>query len=121
MPFSNALMTVGANAIRSAIKGFQLHTDNPGSGGAANKSSAPPLAPSFSTVSNDGDFSLANELTFTGAEPNGPIKYLSAWSSTNIASAIWYGNFKLTGDLTADANGHYRLEGFQADGSSSDQ
>lgn len=116
MPLSNAVMTVGANAIRSAIGGMQLHIGNPGDGGAANKSSAPMVAPSWTVVTADGDFSLTAPASFTGATPNGPITYVSLWSTTS-AGGIWYGNFALSGDLTADANGNYTVETLNLNGS----
>jgi hypothetical protein len=117
MPFSDAAMTVGANAIRAAVGGFQLHTGNPGAGGAASKSSAPMQAPSWTVVTGDGDFGLAAPVAFTGCAPNGPITWLSAWSNTS-GSGIWYGNFALSGDVTADSSGNYTVQTFPINGSS---
>jgi hypothetical protein len=117
MPLSNAAMTVGANAIRAALGGVQLHTGNPGDGGAANKSNAPMVAPSWTVVTGDGDFGLAAPVNFTGATPNGPITWVSLWSNTS-GSGTWYGNFPLSGDLTADANGNYTLTALPLNGAS---
>lgn len=116
--FSDAAMTVGANAIRSALGGAQLHTDDPGAGGAANKSSAPMVVPSWTVVSGAGNFGLAAPMAFTGAAANGPIKWVSLWSNTT-GSGIWYGNFPLTGDLTADSDGHYTVNELALTGASS--
>jgi hypothetical protein len=116
MPLSNAAMVVAANALRNALGGLQLHTGNPGDGGAANKSSAPMVAPSWTVVTGDGDFGLAAAAAFSGCTPNGPITWVSAWSNTT-GSGIWYGNFLLTGDLTADASGFYTLDTFPLNGS----
>jgi hypothetical protein len=118
MAFSDAAMTVGANALRAALGGMQLHTGNPGAGGAANKSSAPMQVPSWTVVSGDGDFGLAAGVAFTGCTPNGPITYCSLWSNTS-GSGIWYGNFVLSGDLTADSAGDYTVEALAINGSSS--
>lgn len=118
MPLSDAAMVVGANALRSAIGGFQLHTGNPGAGGAASKSSAPMQAPSWTTVAGDGDFGLAAPVAFTGCTPSGPITWVSAWSNTS-GSGIWYGNFPLSGDLTADSSGNFTLQTFPFDGTAS--
>ncbi|ORA25158.1 hypothetical protein [Mycobacterium aquaticum] len=115
--FSDAAMTVGANAIRAAIGAAQLHTGNPGEGGAASKSSAAPVVPSWTVVTGPGNFSLAAPMAFTGATPNGPIKWLSFWSGTG-PSAIWYGNWPLSGDQTADAEGNYTVTTFTLTGSS---
>lgn len=117
MPFSDAAMAVGANAIRTACAGMQLHTGNPGVGGAANKSAAPMQVPSWTVVTADGDFGLASALTFSGATPNGAITYVSLWSNTS-GSGIWYGNFPLSGDLTADSAGGYTVEELTINGSS---
>lgn len=118
MAFSDALLTVGANAMRSAIGGMQLHTENPGAGGAANKSSAGMKVPSFTIVSGSGNFDLAAPVPFTGATPNGPIKWVSLWSNTS-GSGTWYGNFQLTGDLTADSDGKFTVNSGALSGSSS--
>lgn len=118
MPLSNAAMVVGANAVRSALRGIQLHTDTPGEGGVANKSNAAMQVPTWTAVTGDGDFGLAAAVGFTGATPNGPVKWVSLWSSTTTGK-IWYGNFQLSGDLTADANGNYTLETLDLNGSSS--
>lgn len=115
MTFSNAAMVVGANALRSALGGMQLHTGNPGDGGAANKSSAAMKAPSWAVVTGNGDFGLAADVTFTGCAANGPITYVSLWSNIT-GSGVWYGNFALTDDLTADSSGNYIIEAFPVDG-----
>jgi hypothetical protein len=115
---SDAAMQVGANAIRAALGGAQLHHGDPGSGGAANKSSAPMLAPTWSTVTADGDFGLAASLNFTGGTPGGPCTYMSLWSNTS-GSGTWYGNVALTGDTTFDSEGNYTVNAGVFDGSAS--
>lgn len=117
MPLSDAAMVLGANAIRSGLGGMQLHTGNPGAGGAANKSNAPMVAPSWTVVTGDGDFGLAAPVAFTGATPNGPITWVSLWSNAS-GSGTWYGNFALSGDLTADATGGYTVSALPLNGSS---
>ncbi|MFV8173803.1 hypothetical protein [Mycolicibacterium peregrinum] len=115
--FSDAAMALGANAIRSALGGAQLHTANPGAGGAASKSSAAMVVPSWTVVSGPGNFGLATPMAFSGATPNGPITWVSLWSSTG-PGAIWYGNYQLSGDLTADSSGNYTVNELDLTGSS---
>ncbi|ANW64021.1 hypothetical protein BCA37_10810 [Mycobacterium sp. djl-10] len=110
-------MVVTANALRTALGGFQLHSANPGAGGAANKSSAGMKAPAWTVVTGNGDFGLAAPITFTGCAPNGAITWISVWSNTS-GSGVWYGNFQLTEDLTADSSGNYVLQTFPIDGMS---
>src|SRR6516165_7921 len=117
MPFSNAAMVVGANAIRSYIGWMQLHTGDPGSGGAANKSSAPIQSVSWTVVTGDGDFGLAADVVFSGCTPSGPITYYSLWSARS--GGVWCGNVQLSGDLTADSSGNYTVEALSVNGSSS--
>lgn len=119
MSLSDAAMVVAATALRNALGGMQLHTiSNPGVGGAAGKSSAAMAVPVWTTPTADGDFELATELVFAGAAPNGPILSVSLWSNTS-GLGVWYGNFVLTGDLTADSAGNYTLESFTLNGSAS--
>lgn len=116
--FSPFLLKIGANAMRSAVHGFQAHTDDPGVGGAANKSSAAMVAPVFTVVDANGGWDLAAPAPFTGGTPNGPVKFVSQWTSTD-GTGSWCGNFQLTGDLTFDSNGAYTLESLPVVGTSS--
>src|ERR1044072_5438134 len=100
---SDAALVIGATAIRSALAGAQLHTGNPGTGGAANKSSAAMVVPAWTVVTGSGNFGLAAPMVFSGATPNGPITWVSLWSNAS-GTGVWYGNYQLTGDLTADAD-----------------
>lgn len=118
MPFSDAAMVIGGNAIRSACGGMRLHTDNPGGGAAANRSSAGMQVPTWTVVAGDGDWGLAAPVSFTGCTPNGNIKWVSLWSNTT-GSAVWMGNFQLSGDQTADADGNYTVSVLALNGSSS--
>jgi len=118
MPFSNAAMVVGANALRSALTGMQLHTGNPGAGGAANKSSAAMKTPVWTVVTGDGDFDLAAPVAFTGAAAGGPITWVSLWSNIS-GSGIWYGNFPLSGDLSADSSGNFSVQSLPVNGTAS--
>lgn len=114
---SDAAMVLGANAIRSALGGAQLHTADPGAGGAASKSSAAMVVPAWTIVTGPGNFDLAAPMAFSGATPNGPITWVSLWSTTGPAP-IWYGNYQLSGDLTADASGNYTVNSIDLNGSS---
>lgn len=116
--FSDALLVIGATAMRNAIGGLQLHTADPGVGGAANKSSARMVAPAWTVPSGSGNFDLATPAEFTGGAPNGGVAYVSMWSDTT-GSGTWYGNELLSGDLTFDSNGAIALESLTQTGSSS--
>ena len=116
--FSDALMVIGATAIRNAIGGLQLNTADPGSGGAANKSSAGMVTPSWTVPSGSGNFDLATPAAFTGGAANGTVTYVSLWSDTT-GSGTWYGNFALSGDLTFDSTGAITLDSLTQTGSSS--
>jgi hypothetical protein len=65
---SPAALIVGANAMRTAIKGAQMHTGDPGVGGAANKSSAAMAVPAWAVVDAAGiwygNVQLTGDLTF---------------------------------------------------------
>jgi hypothetical protein len=117
MTFNNALLAIGNNAVRSAVRGFQLHSDDPGVGGAANRTTAGMMVPVWTVVDDNGAFGLQSPVPFTGGPANGAVKYLSTWSDTS-GIGTWYGNFPLTGDLTFDANGAYTLESFPIQGTS---
>lgn len=114
--FSPAALSIGANAIRSAIKGVQAHTADPGVGGAANKSSAAMAVPAWSVVNANGGWGLAQPIALTGGTPNGPVQYVSLWTTAD-ATGIWLGNYKLSGDLTFDSNGAYTIESLDFTGS----
>jgi hypothetical protein len=116
--FSPALLVIGANAMRSAIKGVQAHIDDPGVGGAANKSSAPMVVPAWGLVDANGGWDLGAPLAISGGQPNGPIPFVSLWSDTS-GSGTWYGNVALGGDVTFDSNGAYTVESLLTGGSSS--
>lgn len=117
MAFSDAMLVIQGNATRSAIGGLQIHTDAPGNGGAANKSSASMVVPVFTVVNGAGGFDLAADAQFSGGTPNGPARYVSCWSDAT-GSGTWLGNFALTGDLTFDSNGQLTLESFPVTGAS---
>lgn len=112
MALSPAALVVGATALRSALVGMQLHSGNPGTGGSSNKTSAAPLAPVWTAVDASGNFALAAPVAFTGGAANGTVTYASLWSSLDLTTATWYGNYALSGDLTADSNGAYTVETF---------
>lgn len=113
--FSDAYLAILGGAGRAAIKGLQLHTDNPGVGGAASKSNAAMQTPVWTVVDAAGGFDLAAPVQFSGGTANGPVPYLSAWTAAD-GTGTWLGNFPLTGDLTFDSNGQLTLEAFPITG-----
>ena len=116
MGLSNSAMVDGANGIRTNLGGAQLHTANPGTGGAASKSTAGMQVPSWTTPTADGDFGLAAPMVFEGGTPNGPCTWISLWSNTT-GSGVWKGNFALSGDNTFDSNGVITIETLDLNGS----
>lgn len=115
---SPAALIDGATAIRAGIGGVQVHGDDPGNGGVANKSSAAMVVPLWTTPSGTGNFDLETAAAFTGGTPNGPCKFASLWSDTT-GSGIWKGNVQLTGDLTFDSSGNITINSIPIQGSSS--
>lgn len=109
-------MVDGANGIRANLGGAQLHTANPGTGGAASKSSAAMEVPSWTVPTDDGDFELAAPMVFEGGTPNGACTWISLWSNAT-GSGVWKGNFQLTGDNTFDSNGVITIETLTLNGS----
>lgn len=114
MPFSPALMIIGANAIRAAAVKAKIHTANPGTGGTANPTTAATVAFTWGTAANDGDFDIAAAINFTGGAAGGPAQWVSIWDTT---AAIWYGNFQLTGDQTFNSSGQYSVTSLAQNGS----
>lgn len=113
MPFSDAAMQTGANAIRNAITHAQLHSANPTSGVGSEQGAR--FAVAMGAATADGDFALTTPVTKTGLTANVAIQYVSFWTASTAGT--WMGTFALTGDLTANAAGEYILNAFTANGS----
>lgn len=118
MPFSQFALTVASKAIQNGIKGIQLHSADPGQGGASNRSTAGAKQPVWSAVDSTGSFSLAQPLQFMGCGSGAVIAWVSLWDSTSLGGANWYGNVQITGDTTADSAGNYTLSSLVINGSS---
>lgn len=116
--FSPALLVVSSTAIRTALGGIQAHTADPGTGGAANKSSAGMVVPVWTTPDANGNFDLASPAALSGGTPGGPVTWLS-FSSDATGTGTWYGNYQLSGDLVFDSNGQYNIESIPVTASTS--
>lgn len=114
---SDAALIVGGTAIRAALGGAKMHTGDPGTGGAANSSSAAMVVPTWTTPSGAGNFDLSADIVFSGGTPAGAATWVSLWSNTS-GSGVWYGNFQMTGDMVFDSNGEYRVTSIPLTGSS---
>lgn len=108
MSLNNAGMTVAANALRTALAYGQLHFA-PAGDGTSNLTTAARQALSWTTVTGDGDFTLAAIVSFTGGAANGPVYSLSFWSAA--VAGTCYGEVVFDGgsDPTFNATGGYEV------------
>ncbi|MGV0042004.1 hypothetical protein [Mycobacterium colombiense] len=114
--FNNAAMLLAANAIIAAVKSMHLHEDDPGPNGTADLIDGQVQPIDWNTPTGAGNFSLTSPVTFTGMNPNQPCTWVSLWDETDT---IWYGNFQLVGDQTANNAGEYIVPAGNVAGSSS--
>lgn len=117
MALNNPAMILAANALRTAMTHMQLHSADPGVAGTSNVTTAARQAITWSSASSDGDFGLSGAINFTGVAASGAATYVSLWSA--LTSGTWYGNFALTGDATANADGEYTVTALNLNGSAS--
>jgi hypothetical protein len=114
---SDAAMVVGANAIKAAITHGQLHSAAAGPTGVLSVTSAARQAITWSSVTANGDFSLASPLNFTGGANNGAVYSITVWSASTAGT--FYGEFVLTGDQAFNSSGQYSVTALTIDGSAS--
>lgn len=106
MALSDAALVIGANAMRTAITHFQLHSAAPGAAGTTAVTTAARQPTGTGTVDADGDITWG-PVNFTGVAANGAVTHVSYWSA--LTAGTFYGSAQLTGDLTANAAGEYTL------------
>lgn len=104
MALSDAALTVGANAIKTAITHFQLHSASPGAAGTT--AAVGSRVANTGTVDADGDITWTN-IAFTGLTANQPVAFVSYWSAS--IGGTFYGSAALTGDTSANSAGEYTV------------
>lgn len=115
---NDAGLTLMAAAFAAAATHAQLHAGDPGGSGTSNLAGGSPARqPIAWDADSDGDLSLTGTETFTGITASSAVTWISLWSA--LTSGTWYGNFQLTGDLTANAAGEYELTEVTLTGTSS--
>lgn len=116
MALNNTVMCIAADAIRAAVTKLHLHSGDPGGSGTSNRNAAGTQSVTWSAATADGDFGLSTAVNFTGVAANGACTYVSLW---NTAENVWYGNYALSGDQTANAAGEYSLTALNINGGAS--
>lgn len=115
MPWNNAMMVISANAQRAAATHMQLHSGDPGAAGTANVTTAARQPVTWTTPTNDGDYTLGANVNFTGVASGGATTWISFWSASS--GGTWYGNFALSGDAVANSAGEYTVNAGSINGS----
>lgn len=113
MPFNDALLTIGAQAMTDAVDLLSLHSAQPDATGS-NETTATRQTPTWDTAAN-GDLILTTDEAFTGGTASGACTHVGLW---NAAGTTFYGYFALTGDQTFNAAGEYTLTAITVTGSS---
>lgn len=116
--FSDAAMTVGANAIKAVATHAQLHSAAAGGSGTLNVTTAARKPITWGSTTGAGDFGLGAQLDFTGGAANGPVYSVTLWSQL-ATGGTFYGEFLNTGDPTFNAIGEFSVISLTEDGSSS--
>ncbi len=114
MPLNAASLILEANTIRAVAVKMRLHSGDPGVAGTANQTTAPVQSVLWTAASGTGNWGLSASVNFTGVAPSGNCSWVSLWDTTN---AVWYGNFPLTGDITANSAGEFTVTGMNFTGS----
>ena len=113
MPINDALLNVGAGAMRTAASHLSIHTALPNASGS-NESTAARKPANWGAVSGSGDFTATN-IAFTGGAASGPATHVGLWSA--VTGGTFYGYFPLVGDQTFNAAGEYTVTSVSLDGS----
>jgi hypothetical protein len=115
VPLNDAILNVGANAMRSQMAWLSLHSAVPDASGS--DESIADRRPSAWAPPTTGDLSSAS-VAFTGGEPNGPIKAVGFWNDENVGT--FWGYFPVgEGDVIFNGSGDYVVGAFTLVGSSS--
>lgn len=116
---NDAALIVASTALKSALMYAQLHHDDAGIYGSANKSSAPRRPVVWGTVTGPGDFALHSPINFTGGEPDTPVYSLTLWSDAPTGGT-YYGQFPIKkGARTFSSSGEFTVSVLELDGSAS--
>lgn len=106
MAVNDALLVIGATAMKNAITHLQLHSTNVG--GAWGTGAVGARQAVTPTVDADGDIVFPN-TAFTGLTANQAVGGVSYWSA--VSGGTNYGGSAVTGDATANSAGEYTLTG----------
>ena len=114
MPINNALIEVGAGAMRTAVTHLSLHSAQPNSSGS-NETNAARVSASWGAV-GDGSFTATNRA-FTGGTPSGAVHSVGFWSAAEGGTFYGYSALDETSDVTFNAAGEYTVSSVSIDGS----
>lgn len=106
---NDAVLTIGATAIKNAITHIQLHSTNVGGAWATGAVGSRVALASYAAVDADGDITFTN-VPFTGLTANQAIGGASYWSAATGGTN--YGGIAITsgnGDTTANSAGEFTL------------
>jgi hypothetical protein len=116
MPLANAVLDLGAGAIRTAITHLSLSTASPEPTGTNQATSGRVAATWGAVTAGTGDFALSGTAAFTGGAANGPVHSVCFWSASS--GGTYYGSQALTGDPTFNSAGEYTVTAITVNGSS---
>lgn len=111
---NDAILNVGANAMRLELLYLSLHSATPSAAGS-NPTTAGRQPTSWAVPVN-GDLVSPNVINFSGGEPNGPVKAVGFW--TALVGGTYWGYYPLDGSKTFNISGQYALDPFTLVGSS---
>jgi hypothetical protein len=113
MAFTDATLSIGAQAIADSITHVSLHTTGAVTS-SATESAAARQAISW-TVDADGDLT-AGPINFTGGAASGAVVRVGYWSAST--SGTYRGGVLLTGDAAFNASGEYTVDSITETGTS---
>ena len=112
MALNDAILNIGANAMRQAMTHLSLHSALPDSSGL---NETAPRRPSAWAPPTNGDLVSAS-IVFSGGPALGPVKAVGFWN--NSGGGAFYGYYPLDGDQMFNASGDYVLGAFTLVGGS---
>lgn len=104
MAVNDALLVVGATAMKNAVTHLQLFSATPNAAGTTNTIGS--RVASTGSVDADGDITWSS-IAFTGLTANQAVAGVGYWSASS--SGTFYGYTALTGDATANSAGEYTV------------
>lgn len=111
---NDAILNVGANAMRAQMLYLSLHSATPSAAGS-NPTTAG-RQPASWAVPTTGDLVSPNIIPFSGGQPNGTVKAVGFWSE--LVGGTFWGYYPIDGSRTFNIAGQYSLDPFTLVGSS---